>query len=162
MGHPVSGFEHKILQVDSSGRKQGCVDFDLDVPSILPSFSNLSAKLSSAQAKYDTQLSTWWVTLYSCSTNDDQVVRCYQKIFAEFFHTERSHVRKLKVLERLFYRPLLDEERSHMPREMVERLFPNLEEVSEESPVTDEFLKLGDFLVVVQLIRRPTMPKQKK
>ena len=71
-------------------------------------------------------------------------------------------MRKLKVLERLFYRPLLDEERSHMPREMVERLFPNLEEVSEESPVTDEFLKLGDFLVVVQLIRRPTMPKQKK
>ena len=39
-------------------------------------------------------------------------------------------MRKLKVLERLFYRPLLDEERSHMPREMVERLFPNLEEVS--------------------------------
>ena len=38
-------------------------------------------------------------------------------------------MRKLKVLERLFYRPLLDEERSHMPREMVERLFPNLEEV---------------------------------
>ena len=71
-------------------------------------------------------------------------------------------MRKLKVLERLFYRPLLDEERSHMPREMVERLFPNLEEVSEESPVTDEFLKLGDFLVVVQLIRRPTTTKQKK
>ena len=70
-------------------------------------------------------------------------------------------MRKLKVLERLFYRPLLDEERSHMPREMVERLFPNLEEVSEESPVTDEFLKLGDFLVVVQLIRSPTTNEQK-
>ena len=70
-------------------------------------------------------------------------------------------MRKLKVLERLFYRPLLDEERSHMPREMVERLFPNLEEVSEESPVTDEFLKLGDFLVVVQLIRRPKTPSKK-
>ena len=42
-------------------------------------------------------------------------------------------MRKLKVLERLFYRPLLDEERSHMPREMVERLFPNLEEVSSGS-----------------------------
>jgi Rho guanine nucleotide exchange factor 12 len=47
---------------------------------------------------------------------------------SEFFHTERSHVRKLKVLDRLFYRPLL-EEGSHMPRDLVERLFPNLEEV---------------------------------
>ncbi len=37
-------------------------------------------------------------------------------------------MRKLKVLDRLFYRPLL-EEGSHMPREMVERLFPNLQEV---------------------------------
>ena len=48
-------------------------------------------------------------------------------IFVELFHTERSHVRNLKVLDRLFFRPIL--ENSLMSREMVERLFPNLEDV---------------------------------
>ena len=48
-------------------------------------------------------------------------------LLAEFFQTERSHVRNLKVLERLFFRPLL--ESSHMSKELIERLFPNLDEV---------------------------------
>ncbi len=43
----------------------------------------------------------------------------------ELFHTERSHVRTLKVLDRLFYRPLLE----HWSSDLVERLFPNLEDV---------------------------------
>ena len=47
--------------------------------------------------------------------------------FAEFFHTEKSHVRTLKVLDRLFFRPLI--ENSFMSRELVDQLFPNLEEV---------------------------------
>jgi len=46
---------------------------------------------------------------------------------SEFFQTERSHVRNLKVLDRLFCRPLL--ESSHMSKELIERLFPNLEDV---------------------------------
>ncbi len=47
--------------------------------------------------------------------------------FSEFFHTERSHVRNLKVLDRLFYRPLI--ESSAMSTDLAERLFPNLDEV---------------------------------
>ena len=43
------------------------------------------------------------------------------------FHTERSHVRNLKVLEHVFRRPLL--ECGLVPREVVDRLFPNLQEV---------------------------------
>jgi len=45
----------------------------------------------------------------------------------EFFHTERSHVRNLKVLDRVFFRPL--KETKVMESELIDRLFPNLEEV---------------------------------
>lgn len=51
----------------------------------------------------------------------------YFTYFTEFFHTERSHVRNLKVLDRLFFRPLRDS--MTMSGELTERLFPNLEEV---------------------------------
>ena len=47
--------------------------------------------------------------------------------FAELFHTERTHVRNLKVLERVFYRPLLDNGFS----DLVNLLFPNLPEMLE-------------------------------
>ena len=50
-----------------------------------------------------------------------------QDVINELFHTERSHVRNLKVLDLLFRRPLLDTGR--MPRDLLDRLFPNLEEV---------------------------------
>ena len=46
---------------------------------------------------------------------------------AELFHTERSHVRKLKVLNHFFYRPL--QKNDLMPRDLLERLFANLPEV---------------------------------
>ena len=46
---------------------------------------------------------------------------------AELFHTERSHVRKLKVLNHFFYRPL--QKNNLMPPELMERLFANLPEV---------------------------------
>ena len=45
----------------------------------------------------------------------------------ELFHTERSHVRNLKVLERVFYRPLLENGFS----DLVNLLFPNLPEMLE-------------------------------
>lgn len=48
-------------------------------------------------------------------------------IFTELFHTERTHVRNLKVLERVFYRPLLDNGFS----DLVNLLFPNLPEMLE-------------------------------
>ena len=43
----------------------------------------------------------------------------------ELFHTERSHVRNLKV--HVFRRPLL--ECGLVPAEVVDQLFPNLQEV---------------------------------
>jgi len=50
-----------------------------------------------------------------------------QDVINELFYTERSHVRILKVLDRVFRRPLL--ESGLMPREVVDRLFPNIDEV---------------------------------
>lgn len=51
---------------------------------------------------------------------------CYIFI-SELFHTERTHVRKLKVLNHFFYRPLQKNEL--MPKELFNRLFANLPEV---------------------------------
>jgi len=48
-------------------------------------------------------------------------------VLAELFHTERSHVRALKVLERIFYRPL--SENQILPQEQLVLLFPNLGEM---------------------------------
>jgi len=50
-----------------------------------------------------------------------------QDVINELFHTEKSHVRNLKVLHGVFRRPLL--ETGRMPKEVVDRLFPNLDEV---------------------------------
>ena len=50
-----------------------------------------------------------------------------QDVINELFHTERSHVRSLKVLDVVFRRPLLDSYR--MDRGLVDRLFPGLDEV---------------------------------
>jgi hypothetical protein len=51
----------------------------------------------------------------------------FQDVINELFHTERSHVRNLKVLDSVFRRPLI--ETGRMPRELLDRLFPNLGEV---------------------------------
>ncbi|XP_059352052.1 rho guanine nucleotide exchange factor 11-like [Daphnia carinata] len=50
-----------------------------------------------------------------------------QEVINELFHTERSHVRNLKVLDRVFYRPLLDNGFS----DLVNLLFPNLPDMLE-------------------------------
>ena len=50
-----------------------------------------------------------------------------QDVINELFHTEKSHVRNLKVLDSVFRRPLL--ETGRMPREFIDRLFPNLDGV---------------------------------
>jgi len=47
--------------------------------------------------------------------------------FLELFHTEKSHVRNLKVLDRLFLRPLKDS--MVLDFELTDQLFPNLDEV---------------------------------
>jgi hypothetical protein len=45
----------------------------------------------------------------------------------ELFHTERSHVRNLKVIEQVFYRPILDTQ--ILPPEYIQLLFSNLYEM---------------------------------
>ena len=50
-----------------------------------------------------------------------------QDVINELFHTERSHVRNIKALERVFRTPLL--ESGLMPKDVIERLFPNIDEV---------------------------------
>ncbi|XP_066932997.1 rho guanine nucleotide exchange factor 12-like isoform X3 [Clytia hemisphaerica] len=52
-----------------------------------------------------------------------------QEVIHELIHTERTHVRNLKVLYRIFYKPLLKE--NIIPPETVKTIFPNLEELIE-------------------------------
>jgi hypothetical protein len=63
-----------------------------------------------------------------------------QDIINELFHTERSHVRNLKILDSVFRRPLI--ESGLMPLDMIDRLFPNIEEVrkDETKPVKSVIL----------------------
>ena len=55
------------------------------------------------------------------------IVYIWYIFISELFHTERTHVRKLKVLNHFFYRPLQKNEL--MPKELFNRLFANLPEV---------------------------------
>ncbi|KAF8764682.1 Rho guanine nucleotide exchange factor 12 like protein [Argiope bruennichi] len=52
-----------------------------------------------------------------------------QDVINELFHTERTHVRNLKVLDKVFYKPLLQEQL--LPPDFLNLLFPNLEEMLE-------------------------------
>lgn len=58
----------------------------------------------------------------------NQIKHCVLSV-AELFHTERSHVRNLRVLETVFYRPLSSIKL--LPPEQVNLLFSNLEEMLE-------------------------------
>jgi Rho guanine nucleotide exchange factor 12 len=55
------------------------------------------------------------------------IIFSFQDVINELFHTERSHVRNLKVLDSVFRRPLT--ETGRMPHELLDRLFPNLGDV---------------------------------
>jgi len=50
-------------------------------------------------------------------------------IYVELFYTERAHVRNLKVMQQLFYRPMLDD--PAIPKDFVELLFPNIDDMVE-------------------------------
>ncbi|XP_022252947.1 uncharacterized protein LOC106468289 isoform X2 [Limulus polyphemus] len=52
-----------------------------------------------------------------------------QDVINELFHTERTHVRNLKVLDRLFFKPIQQEQL--LPPDQLYLLFPNLEEMLE-------------------------------
>ncbi|XP_071842213.1 rho guanine nucleotide exchange factor 11-like isoform X4 [Apostichopus japonicus] len=62
-----------------------------------------------------------------------------QEIINELFHTERTHVRNLKVLDKVFYQPMLQE--AVLPRETVMYLFPNLPALVEEHGVLNTQMK---------------------
>ena len=49
--------------------------------------------------------------------------------FLELFHTERSHVRNLKVVDRLFHRPIRLQQL--LPPDLVQMLFASWEELLE-------------------------------
>jgi len=46
---------------------------------------------------------------------------------AELIHTEKAHVRNLKVMHKVFLAPMKQE--SWIPFDLVKLLFPNLEEI---------------------------------
>ena len=47
----------------------------------------------------------------------------------ELFHTERAHVRNLKVMQQLFYWPMRDD--AAIPADFVSLLFPNIDDMIE-------------------------------
>ncbi|KAJ9582237.1 hypothetical protein L9F63_003366, partial [Diploptera punctata] len=50
-----------------------------------------------------------------------------QEVVNELFHTERSHVRNLKVMDQVFYRPMV--ENQLLPQDHIQLLFSNLDEM---------------------------------
>lgn len=76
--------------------------------------------------------------------------------FSELFHTERTHVRVLKVLKHLFQVPMT--EAGLLPRDQLDILFPNMDQMLEihtafnqamkkrrqEEPLV---LRVGDLLI---------------
>jgi len=48
-------------------------------------------------------------------------------LFTELFHTEKAHVRVVKVLQRIFYQPMRDE--TWISADVVSLLFPNIDEL---------------------------------
>ncbi|XP_058799501.1 rho guanine nucleotide exchange factor 12 isoform X2 [Phymastichus coffea] len=50
-----------------------------------------------------------------------------QEVINELFHTERSHVRALKVLSQVFHKPLMDSQ--VLPPDQIQLLFSNLDEM---------------------------------
>lgn len=49
--------------------------------------------------------------------------------FVELFYTEKAHVRNLRVMQRIFYQPMREE--NVVPPEIVNLLFPNIDDVFE-------------------------------
>jgi len=50
-------------------------------------------------------------------------------LLSELFHTEKAHVRVVKVLQRVFYQPMRDE--TWISADFVNLLFPNIDELVE-------------------------------
>ena len=63
---------------------------------------------------------------YVVAQLDDRARRRHN-VLMELFHTERTHVRTLKVVYRVFYLPIV--QRHLLPAEVILRIFANLEEM---------------------------------
>ena len=50
-------------------------------------------------------------------------------LFSELFHTEKAHVRAVKVLQRIFYQAMREE--TWISADFVNLLFPNIDELVE-------------------------------
>ena len=71
--------------------------------------------------------------LYRCDDDDDDdacvfVCLCVC-VWVELFYTERAHVRNLKVMQQLLYKPMRDDQA--IPDSFVTLLFPNIDEMIE-------------------------------
>ncbi|XP_029828089.3 rho guanine nucleotide exchange factor 11 isoform X6 [Ixodes scapularis] len=64
-----------------------------------------------------------------------------QDVINELFHTERTHVRNLKILMRLFHQPLRLQQEPVLGVELLDLLFPNLEELLEIHQSFNEKMK---------------------
>ena len=82
-------------------------------------------------------------TVFSCNWFGNYTVNCtaelhgntyifmrsdlftFDSFFAELFYTEKCHVRNLKIMDKLFYRPMLKD--GSISQEFTKSLFPNLE-----------------------------------
>lgn len=65
--------------------------------------------------------------IYQCKPSCVTAFLLYVIAFTELFYTERAHVRMMKVLENLFYQPLIRD--SILPSADIKSIFSNLEEI---------------------------------
>lgn len=83
----------------------------------------------------------------------------------ELFHTERSHVRNLKVIDQVFYRPILDTQ--ILPHDHIQLLFSNLDEMLDIHSRFNNGMKIkrrdsplvGDIAeLLLSMVSRVTVP----
>lgn len=67
----------------------------------------------------------------------------YALIVTELFHTERTHVRNLKILFKVFYKPMLMQK--VVPPDIVKLFFANIDEVLEIHSEMNKFVLLGIY-----------------
>jgi len=68
-------------------------------------------------------LSLWSHNIYARQTLN----RCRHVLCIELFYTERSHIRELRVMQLLFYQPLIND--TPVNHELAKLLFPRLDQV---------------------------------
>nr|XP_006821606.1 PREDICTED: rho guanine nucleotide exchange factor 11-like [Saccoglossus kowalevskii] len=128
------------------GSKRSKSDVDMDVAAVTNATSSLTNSSSSISAKsqdsstlseeYDSDMEAEtdppaWQTAVDRDLlkklKPKEIKR--QEVINELFHTEKSHVRNLKILDRVFMKPMQQEHLAQ--KEFIQLLFPNLEDLLE-------------------------------